>query len=326
MADLIHFPTEFGCRFSVSVDTEEEFDWGGKLTRHEHDVAAADALHSGQRYFESAGVVPIYYVDQPIVESDVAVAVIAPAVASGRAEAGVHLHPWVTPPFIERVNRFNSYVGNLDPEVERAKLRTISDAITRRIGTAPIAYRAGRYGIGPNSYRILAEEGFRCDSSIRPLFDYSDDGGPDFRNAEGRPHWADSARRIIELPLSVHYVGWAGRLRAIAFRLADRSATLRAAAARSGLVARIPLTPEGTPAHDACRMIDCALDQNVRLFNMSFHSPSLAVGHTPYVRDEGDLAAFYRWFDTVFDHCARRGIIGATIAEIVAAADSVCSR
>ncbi len=38
-----------------------------------------------------------------------------------------------------------------------------------------------------------------------------------------------------------------------------------------------------------------ALAEGVQVINLSFHSPSLAVGHTPYVRDEGQLDALYAW-------------------------------
>jgi|CXWL01.1.fsa_nt_gi hypothetical protein len=321
MQQNISFDAAFGTRFSVSVDTEEEFDWAGQLTRDGHGVASAAALGSGQTYFKSAGVVPVYYMDYPVAECDAALDALGPSIAEGAAEIGVHLHPWVTPPFTETVSRHNSYAGNLDAVTERAKLSAIRERIIARYGVVPIAYRAGRYGIGPNSHDILIEQGFKIDSSIRALFDYRDDGGPDFRGCNTHAHWADTGKRLIELPLTAHYLGWGGQLKPHLFNVIRDSATLRAIAARTGLVERVPLTPEGTPPARACAMIDHALDHGVRLLSMSFHSPSLAPGYTPYVRDTADLATFYRWFDTVFDHCARRGILSASLTQIVAAAE-----
>jgi hypothetical protein len=90
--------------------------------------------------------------------------------------------------------------------------------------------------------------------------------------------------------------------------------------ARSGMIERIPLTPEGCPADKVCDGIDAAMDHGVRLLSMSFHSPSLQPGHTPYVRTEADLAAFYRWFDVVLGHAAKRGIAPATVQQIIDAA------
>jgi hypothetical protein len=55
------------------------------------------------------------------------------------------------------------------------------------------------------------------------------------------------------------------------------------------------LTPEGISAEEALRGIGIALDEGLPLLAFSFHSPSLAVGHTPYVRSDEDLDAFYAW-------------------------------
>ena len=42
-------------------------------------------------------------------------------------------------------------------------------------------------------------------------------------------------------------------------------------------------------------------------------------GHTPYVRDAADLAAFYRWWDAVLTLLDRRGVANASLDELLAA-------
>ena len=319
MHSRIEFPYSFGTRFSVSVDTEEEFEWSGTLSRTGHGTSSVPAIGEGQRFFESAGVTPLYYVDQPVIDSDEAVDLFRRFIADGTADFGVHLHPWVTPPFEEVVSRPNSYAGNLPESVERAKLRHVRDSMVARLGVRPLAYRAGRYGIGRNSLRILAEEGFVCDSSVRSLFDYRSDGGPDYRWSDQHPWRTGPDNRLVELPLTSLFVGranWCGRQ---LYGRIGQLPTLKSILARLGLVERVPLTPEGIPADKACQAIDAALDQGIRLLSMSFHSPSLAIGNTPYVRDGKDLRTFYAWFDKVFDHCARRGILPASLGEILSA-------
>jgi len=71
---------------------------------------------------------------------------------------------------------------------------------------------------------------------------------------------------------------------------------LRALLARSRILERISLTPEGTPLSDALRAIRILLDDDARLLSISFHSPSVQPGHTPYVRDAADLRRFYGWW------------------------------
>lgn len=320
LSDRIIFPDDFGTRLAVFVDTEEEFDWSDSLSRDDHGVSAVPALREGQAMFEAAGLAPCYLVDTPILDSPLAIDILGSMLAEGKASVGAHLHPWVTPPFDEDVSLRNSYAGNLPEPVEREKIRHVRRMITERLGRAPTAYRAGRYGIGPNTYRILAEEGFVCDTSVRVLFDYSREGGPDFRKASLHPSRVGPDGAIVELPLTTMLVGrLKGHGRGI-FGMSERVPLVRSVLAKSGLAQRIPLTPEGIPADKACAAIDAALDMGLRLLNFSFHSPSLAIGHTPYVRDAEDLRAFYRWWDTVFAHCHRHGVTPASLDEVLAAA------
>src|SRR3546814_13503630 len=91
-------------------------------------------------------------------------------------------------------------------------------------------------------------------------------------------------------------------------RIAREGTLARALIARLRLVERIALTPEGIPAERACRAIDIAIGLGLPVLNFSFHSPSLRPGNTPYVRSAADLDLFYRWWDIVLDHLARRGV------------------
>jgi hypothetical protein len=94
---------------------------------------------------------------------------------------------------------------------------------------------------------------------------------------------------------------------------------MRGIAARLGLLERIPLTPEGTTVDDAIRGLDMAIDDGLPLIVLSFHSPSLALGHTPYVETDDDLDALYDWFRAVFAYLARHDIRPTTVAEIMQA-------
>jgi len=65
--------------------------------------------------------------------------------------------------------------------------------------------------------------------------------------------------------------------------------------------------------------IDIALQEGVKVINLSLHSPSLAVGHTPYVQTVEQLDSLYVWFEAVFAHLERSDVRPTTIAEIKAA-------
>ena len=88
---------------------------------------------------------------------------------------------------------------------------------------------------------------------------------------------------------------------------------------RLGLLERIALTPEGVSADEALRGIDLSLQADLPVLVLSFHSPTLAPGHTPYARDEAAVERLYEWFETVYAHLAARGVRSCTIADIICA-------
>lgn len=310
-------------RFWVTIDTEEDFDWDAPFARTGFGLGSVPALADCQAYFDDAGVRPIYLVDWPIVADERATDILGPAQAAGRCEIGAQLHPWVTPPHDEEVSARNSYTGNLSPQLQRAKMTMLRDAIRDRFSAAPTVYRAGRYGLGPDSATMLAELGFRCDTSVRSGFDYRAGHGPDYRAAPLHPWWVYTpAGAVLEMPVTTVFDGLLGNFGPPLYhRIARSGSRAGAALARLGLVERIALTPEGIPVDRALKAIDIAIAARLPVLNFSFHSPSLQPGNTPYVRTAADLDQFYRWWDEVLNHLARRGVEPTTAAEIVALAE-----
>jgi hypothetical protein len=71
--------------------------------------------------------------------------------------------------------------------------------------------------------------------------------------------------------------------------------------ARLGAVERIRLTPEGIRIEEAKRLVRHMKAAGHRVFVLTYHSPSLEPGNTPYVRNQADLAAFLRWLEEFYD-------------------------
>ncbi|MGE0774779.1 MAG: polysaccharide deacetylase family protein [Sphingomonadaceae bacterium] len=314
-------PAEFGRRFLLFVDTEEEFDWAAPRRRDADAVTAVAMLPEGHARLAGFGIRPTYLVDYPIANNPASAAILGSLADDGGAVIGAQLHPWVNPPLEEAMSNTNSFVGNLPVELERAKLGVLTRRIEEAIGCRPTVYRAGRYGVGAHTARLLIEQGYRLDVSIRSLFDYRADGGPDFSRFPSWPWWVDTDERLLELPLTAAYTG---RWRSHGETLFARSAGFpmaRGILARSGLVQRVALTPEGMPLRDVLEALRTLIADGVSLFSLSFHSPSLSPGHTPYVRDRTELSSFWQWWHGVLDLFARHGITSASVTEFLAAVD-----
>lgn len=309
------WPDAFGTRFTVFVDVEEEFDWSAPLNRAQRSTRAMAAFPEAHRRFADRGVALTCMIDHPIATDPAAVDILSRVLEDGRSAIGTQLHPWVNPPFGEAM-RGDSYAGNLPQALEAAKLAVLTDAIETGFGHRPLAYRAGRYGIGARTPGLLGTLGYRMDSSVRPAYDYSADGGPDFTAVDAHAFRIGS---IVELPLTTVFTGWARRGGAASYRSLGRMPHARGLFARAGLLSRIALTPEDMPIAAALAAVDAALEDGVRVLNFSFHSPSLAPGHTPYVRDAADLARFHAWWATMLDALATRGVGNASLNDILSA-------
>jgi len=309
----------FGTRFTVFVDTEEEFDWRAPFRHDGWGVSAVAALPDAHRRFAERGVESCYLVDYPVAIDPAAIDALRSIVAHGHGTIGAQLHPWVNPPFDETLSAHSSFAGNLPRALEAAKLDRLTDALTSLAGTAPTVYRAGRYGLGPATLGLLAAHGYALDSSMRARYDYGAQGGPDYRGIGNDAFHTGPDERIVELPLTTVFTG---RLRRGGPRLYEGAGRIprgRGLLARLGLLHRVALTPEDMPLADALAAIRVAVGEGVRVLNFAYHSPSLAPGHTPYVRDAADLAAFWRWWDAVLDLLAALNVQPASSNDILAA-------
>lgn len=312
-------PADFGRRFLTFVDTEEEFDWQEPRSRDSTSTYALNALPVAHRRLRDFGIIPAYLADYPVVNSVRGADLLRAWQESGECTIGAQLHPWVNPPFVEDLTVRNSFVGNLPIEYERAKLLELTRKIEQTFGRHPLVYRAGRYGVGPNTAGLLEEAGYRMDVSVRSLFEYRREEGPDFSLSPAWPWWAGPRGQLVEVPLTATYVGLLRGSAQRVFPYTSRIPLVRAVLARARLMNRVALTPEGMPLGEVLEALRVLLDDGIKLFSISFHSPSVEPGHTPYIRDGSDLRRFYAWWDGVLDFFARENVLPTRIEEVIGA-------
>ena len=292
------------CRFSPSkkpklivvIDTEEEFDWASDFSRDNTSVQAMRWIGRVQEIFDAYRITPVYVIDYPVASQADGYRPLQEIHADGRCLIGTHVHPWVNPPFDEKVCAHNSFPGNLSADLESAKLDVLSQMIAERFGTSPTIYKAGRYGIGPHSGAILEKQGYEVDLSVCPYMDYSAEGGPDFSAYSSWPFWFGAQRRLLALPLTTGFTGFLRRWGYVLHHIASHGilARLRAAGilARLQAVNRVWLSPEGYTLQENIDLLRALYRDGLRVFSFAFHSPSVEPGHTPYVRSQRDLDRF----------------------------------
>lgn len=287
----------------VVIDTEEEFDWFSLPSTKSDSIDSIREIGLVQDIFDQYGIVPCYVIDYPIACQNDGVEQLRPILESGRCEIGAHLHPWVNPPFDEEISWENTYPGNLDSDLELAKLTALTETIERNFGQRPDIYKAGRYGVGPNTTDILEQLGYSIDLSVCSAFDYRADGGPDFSGFSAYPYWFGKQNKMLEIPLSCAFVGLAGSLSRHLYHVAGKFDFLKARGilSRLGIVDRLMLSPEGYQTNEHIKLTRFLYQQGVRVFTWNFHSPSVVPGMTMYTQTKKDVSDFLDLFRRYFD-------------------------
>jgi hypothetical protein len=301
--DVVIFPSAAQPRLLVIVDAEEEFDWNKPFSPENRQVTTIAAQTRAHRVFEAYRLLPTYAVDYPVASQESGYRPLRELLESRQCEIGAQLHPWVTPPHEEAICEHNSFTNHLPADLQRRKLEVLTRTIETSFGSIPRVYRAGRYGAGEATPDIVRDLGYQVDCSVLPGAS-SVELAPNYEGVQSHPYWLASGRAVLEIPVTIGEVGAARGLGGLYGRLASRTGRkLRfpAIAARLGILERIRLTPEGSTLAESKRLTRAMLQDGHRVFVVSYHSPSLVPGHTPYVRDKADLERFLGWLNGYFE-------------------------
>lgn len=311
----------------VSIDTEED-NW--YRTRTGATVENIVELRTLAPFLDRLGARPTYFTTYQVALKAQAADRLREACAGGRGEIGAHLHPWNTPPLDEAFVPRNSMLNNLPADLQRAKVACLTATLAEVFGFAPRTFRAGRYGFGRETVGALLACGYRVDSSVSPFVDLASmDGGPSFVGAPMGPYYLAPDRHVtdpapdgalLEIPLSYGFNRGPFEFWDPARRLLEaapwRWLHLAGLAARTGIVKRLALTPELTSVADMLTLSRRLLEHDVPHLHVSWHSPSLTPGLSPFGATAADVAHLYASIESYFEGLARlANVTFATISE-----------
>ncbi|HEV2671127.1 MAG TPA: hypothetical protein VGU74_08555 [Gemmatimonadales bacterium] len=315
----------------ISIDTEED-NW--YRSRDGVSVGNIRELPRLARFFERLNVQPTYLVNYQVAIDPCSAAIVREVSSAGsRAEIGAHLHPWNTPPLDEAFVPRNSMLKNLPADLQQAKLNRLTQALEQALDCTPRVFRAGRFGVGPETVGALLRCGYRVDSSVTPFWNWeSYDEGPSFvgapigvyRLAPGEDVRRPSrAGALIEIPLSYGFSRGPFSFWDPARRLLESEALrwlhLAGIADRTGLARRTVLCPELASARDMLTLSRRLLEHGAQHLQIFFHSPSLTPGLSPFVTSPADVAHLYDTIEAYLDGVAGfTDVRFATISEAAA--------
>jgi len=317
----------------VTLDVEEDMpEW--RIA----DPATCENVRALPRFAElcrDLGVKPTYLCTYPVVRDPAASAILRELVERGDCEIGAHLHPWNTPPYLgipgsaEDERKRAYYLRELGPELFRKKVEVLRDAVAELIGSPPVSFRAGRFGIDAATLAELPSLGFHVDSSVTPLVHHREDDGPDFRSAPQipyRPSKRNVCRRgdvpIVELPVSVTLTRRLPRWARLVYVYLPPVTRIRGLLSRDylGFVDFAWLYPARFDAKVMKRAARALRISRSPLFNVFLHSSELVAGAaSPYVRTSEHADLVFARLREILRYCIEElGAVPQTMAETAA--------
>lgn len=299
------------CRLIVTIDTERDYtpDWTtpASLTFRSVTEAIPRLLTP---LFREFGVRPTYFLSPEVIASAECQEVLA---ALPGCELAPHLHPEYIVPGMRTWDLADPSVPvvmmqhECAPDLERAKLASLTELFSQQFDQTPRSFRAGRFGAGRWTGSFLLNLGYKVESSVTPHIRWKASSGklaPDFRRAPELPYftarsgniWKRGGSRLLEVPITI---------------LAPGS------------------LPSGKPGEPVWfrpwYSDDRVLDEIVRYVTsprgkgrplvMMFHSEELVPGASPYPQTEADVASYIGSLRSVFETAAALGIESRTLGE-----------
>lgn len=281
-------------KLSIVVHTEEEFDWDGGFYRCNDKVTHGKELTVFCEKLIQAGGKVIFAMDYAFVSSIEGKNLIAffQQHYPQDVEFAAHLHPWVNPPFedTDPVPEKFSYPGNLPYSLEFEKLKCLTELIEKTVGRRPTTYLAGRYGVGPNSYSILAKLGYTHDVSISAFADFTHQEGPNFSQYTNH---IVKKNGIECIPHSTGYISFLSNFSNYLNREPESLESLNSNFIGKVLlrlmgVRKVRLSPEGFNADEMQKLAKSLVSTNSQHLIFSFHSSSVKLGCSPHNMNEND--------------------------------------
>jgi hypothetical protein len=278
--------------------------------------------------FREHGVRPTYLLSPEILRDEASVATLG---GLDDCELGTHLHG----EFIEPEADYSAPVTSMPQigysrEVERAKLRNLTELFESRLGRRPLSFRAGRFAVRGHTLRVLEDLGYRVDTSVTPFRTNEFSGGLR-SNHWGAPlapyHPSDrdprksGSLRLVEVPVTIFAPALARWPAVLLRRLSDgalRRQPMRTIA--GGAVEKFWIRPLKGSAEELGSWAEAVIaawpPDSSAVINVMFHSVEAVPGASPYAETEREVAALLEGLASFFALMRKRyRVLAMTLSE-----------
>lgn len=170
-------------KFIITIDTEGDDLWTNKITRNglkEITTENAKNLERFQLLCEKYGFVPVYLTNYEMALAQPFIEMARCALKNKRAEAGMHMHAWNSPP-IEPLpynpRGTHTYIGEYPRQLQWEKMKYLTRLLEDTFQTPITSHRSGRWWFDEFTLKCLRKLGYVVDCSMTPYISWADSIG-----------------------------------------------------------------------------------------------------------------------------------------------------
>ena len=286
--------------YSITVDTEEEWNWSSGYRTDSCDVSNIRSLEKFQTACDELDAKVTYFVNHAVLANQTTAGIVRNLAEHPNVEIGMHIHSWNTPPLSQKteVSEKESFLHNIPRDVAIEKLKTVLDVFDEN-NLKPTSFRGGRYSTCDWMQKFLHQNGIIADASILPFTTWPDEGAPDFRDRGLLPVRRDiqsGKHGLWEIPLTLAYTKKPWTFWRKFYELGEvtplRQLRMIAIAERL-FVKRIWLNLEHPLGEHSTILLQKLQTASLPCINFTLHSSSLVAGLNSYSPTELHVRKLY---------------------------------
>lgn len=307
--------------FLITIDTEGDNLW----SRPQHITTRNSAfLPRFQDLCEKYSFKPTYLTNYEMAMDGNFVQFARSLISQGKAEVGMHLHAWNTPPSRSLTSEdysFHPYLIEYPETDMRLKIEYLTNVLEEIFSKKMVSHRAGRWAFDSRYANILIEFGYKVDCSVTPGISWVSTkgnptgiGGTDYRNFPDTQYVIDlndisrpGHSGLLELPVTImdplgpRYAAFLTSIRGVR-RLVNRK-----------WPAKAWLRPNGSNLNSMISIVNKAAEQNRPYIEFMLHSSEFMPGGSPNFPDKASIEKLYFDLDKLFLAIAKNNYQSLTL-------------
>lgn len=313
--------------FLITIDTE-----GDNLWAKPHEITTKNAafLPRFQELCEKYDFKPTYLTNYEMATDKSFVQFALNLISQDKAEIGMHLHAWNSPPIHSLTSddySFHPYLVEYPESEMRLKIKYLTELLEETFSRKMVSHRAGRWAFDSRYAKILAEFGYKVDCSVTPSISWTStkgtpkgNGGTDYRDFPDTQYLVDlndigrpGTSSLWEIPVTImdslgpRYAVFLRSIKGVR-RLVNRRWPEKAW-----------LRPNGFNIKSMILIVNMAVEQGRPYIQFMLHSSEFMPGGSPNFPDKASVEKLYQDLEKLFLTITKNGFIGMTL-------ESYCER